>query len=280
MTLGVSFGGFPEAPLERVAELLGEVEVSKVEIAVGALTQQGRAPEATVKWLRERGVEVVCLSTQFPLNQADAPRSAVRRTQQQLADAIYLAGELGIGLVNSYSGASELADSERAVERYIERVRPCVRAAEKARVTLLIENQIDVASGNACRRVADVLRILRQFDSPSLRHTYDPANYYGAGEDPLGAFGALRPYIAHAHLKDVAVATAEMVAQRPNYKYWPFPERLMMAVPAGEGEAPVKQAYRLLAESGYKGYVCTEPFVEEEPLRRALTYLRGLGVPG
>jgi sugar phosphate isomerase/epimerase len=275
MTLGVSFGGFPETTVERIAELLGEVGVSKVEVAVGALTQQGRKPEATVKRLRERGVEVVCLSTQFPINQAEAPRHAQRR----LADAIYLAGELGVGLVNSYSGASELAEPERAVERYIERVKPCVRAAEKAGVTLLIENQIDVAPGNACRRVADMLRILRQFDSPSLRHTYDPANYYGAGEDPLAAFGGLRPYMAHAHLKDVAVATPEMVQQHPNYKYWPFPERPMMAVPAGEGEAPVQEAYRLLADSGYEGHVCTEPFVEEEPLRRAVTYLRALGVP-
>ena len=276
MTLGVSFGGFPETPVERIAELLAAVGVTKTEVAVGALSQAGRRPQQTVEWLRARGLEVICLSTQYRLNADRAPEQA----QQALIAALRLAGELGIGLVNSYSGASEIEDPERAVRRYLERLEPCVSAAEKAGVRLLIENQIDVAAGNASRRAADVLRLMRHFESPWLRHTYDPANYYGAGDDPLALFDALRPYMAHAHLKDVALATPQMLAAHPDYKHWPFPVRPMMAVPAGEGEAPVAEAYRLLAESGYEGYVCTEPFIEEEPLRRAVTYLRGLGVAG
>ena len=274
MVLGVSFGGFPDTPIGRIAELLVAVGVCKVEIAVGALSEAGPAPKENLKLLRDQGVEVVCLSTQFPINAGGEAHGA----QAALCGALRLAAEVGITRVNSYSGQSELEDGERAVSRYLERVGPCVREAERAGVTLLIENQIDVAPGNACRTVGGVLRVLRHFDSPSLRHTYDPANYYGAGEDALGRFAELRPFIGHAHLKDVTVATPGLVEAHPRYRHWPFPERPMMAVPAGEGEGPVDEAYRLLHESGYAGVVCTEPFVEEEPLRRAVEHLRGLGV--
>jgi len=276
MILSVSFGGWPETPLEQIAELLNAVEVRNVEVVAAALTQGGRRPQQGQQWLRDHGVEVIALSTQYPINKGEDAREA----QQSLIAAIHLAAELGIGRVNSYSGASDLEDNQQAVARYLERMEPCVRAAEAARVPLMLENQIDVSPGNACARAAHVLRILRHFDSPWLRHTYDPANYYGVGDDPIAAFPDLRPYIAYCHLKDVALATPEMIERHPRFRHWDFPVRPMMAVPAGEGESPLAEAHRLLTESAYEGYASNEPFVELGPLRRSVTHLRRLGVRG
>ena len=99
MRLGVSFGGFPETSLEDIASLLAAVGVDYVEMAVGGLGRTGQDARQNLQWLGDRGLEVVCLSTQFPLNQG----SEAKEAQQSLISAIRLAADLGIPLVNSYS---------------------------------------------------------------------------------------------------------------------------------------------------------------------------------
>jgi 3-oxoisoapionate decarboxylase len=75
-----------------------------------------------------------------------------------------------------------------------------LRAAEKAGITLAIENHQDADS--------DTLEgICRTFNSASVGVTLDAGNPLAVGEDPLEFAGRLLPYIADVHLKDYRMIT-------------------------------------------------------------------------
>ncbi|HUZ17788.1 MAG TPA: TIM barrel protein [Spirochaetia bacterium] len=79
-------------------------------------------------------------------------------------------------------------------------IRKNLRAAEKAGVTLAIENHQDADS--------DTLEeICRTFNSASVGVTLDAGNPLAVGEDPLEFAGRLLPYIADVHLKDYRMIT-------------------------------------------------------------------------
>lgn len=90
---------------------------------------------------------------------------------------------------------------------------------------------------------------------PGLGLVFDTANMLPHGDDTLAYYEALKEYIVHVHLKDVALSEAPRSL---------FPDeraadgRRMRCVPFGEGVIPVKEIYHRMLADGYTGHFAIE----------------------
>lgn len=84
---------------------------------------------------------------------------------------------------------------------------------------------------------------------------FDTANMLPHGDDTLAYYEALKDYIVHVHLKDVALNEAPGSL---------FPDeraadgRRMRCVPFGEGVIPVREVYQRMLSDGYAGRFAIE----------------------
>jgi sugar phosphate isomerase/epimerase len=117
------------------------------------------------------------------------------------------------------------------------------------------------------QETADLLRkTLDDLKSPNLKVNFDPANMllYDMG-DPLRAVEILGPDIRSVHVKD---------ANRPTVKGQWGEE-----VPLGQGQANIKAFVKTLQRVGYRGPLCIEREVGDQPTRvkdiaHGIKYLR------
>jgi len=89
-----------------------------------------------------------------------------------------------------------------------------------------------------------VAAVLDQVDSSHVAALWDSQHPYRAGETAEEVIALLGPRIRHVHVKD---------ARHPARPDDPWPLVLL-----GEGDVPVAEQLRLLAQSGYDGYVAVE----------------------
>jgi len=115
------------------------------------------------------------------------------------------------------------------------------REAERAEVTLALEN-VRSCWGDSGHNTGT---ILRQVDSPWLQVIWDPANGFVCGEEDVATgYEAVRPFVAHVHLKDAVLEDAESGLTR-----W---ERI------GAGQVDLQGQLERLAADGYSGCVSVE----------------------
>jgi len=99
------------------------------------------------------------------------------------------------------------------------------------------ENGDDIY-GNTPKRC---LEILESINSPYLRSTFDPANFIMAGVEPYReAFSKLIKYIEYFHIKDAR-----------------FSDKVI--VPAGEGDAEIREILKKLKKRNFDGFLSLEP---------------------
>jgi sugar phosphate isomerase/epimerase len=110
-------------------------------------------------------------------------------------------------------------------------------AAERAGVTLLLENETKVY-GETPQRCID---IFESVGSESLRATCDPANFVHAGYAPFtDAYPVIRPYLVHLQIKDCEPDGSANV-------------------PAGQGAGQIPETLAALRDSGFDGVFSLEP---------------------
>ncbi len=125
--------------------------------------------------------------------------------------------------------------------------RPC-QVAERAGVTLLLENEHACTLGTG----AETARMVERIGSPALKMLWDPGNAYMAGETPFPAgWAAVAGHVAHVHVKD-----ARAVSGGP-------PEWACV----GDGDIDYPGQFAALRAAGYDGVVSLE------------THWRGAGDP-
>lgn len=114
-------------------------------------------------------------------------------------------------------------------------------AAQDAGVVLALEN-VRSCWGNSGHNTA---LIAKRVNSPWLKVIWDPANAWVCGEEDLEAgYQAIRPYLAHVHLKDAALEDADSGLTR-----W---ERM------GDGEVDLAGQLAALRRDGYDGCLSVE----------------------
>ena len=99
----------------------------------------------------------------------------------------------------------------------------------------------------------DCLRLLRAVDGLGL--VFDTANMLSHGDDPVSAYEALKEYIVHVHLKDVALKDMQRGGV---YLERCKDGRVMQCVVWGKGVIPIDELCQRLISDGYSGLFAIE----------------------
>jgi sugar phosphate isomerase/epimerase len=130
---------------------------------------------------------------------------------------------------------------EDTLDRIAEGLRLACQVAEAEQVVLGLEN-VRSCWGNSGENTA---RILARVDTSRLRAIWDPGNAFVSGETAYpDGYEAIRPFIAHVHVKDAALRDAAT-----GLTSWEA---------IGAGEIDYAAQLHALARDGYRGVVSLE----------------------
>jgi sugar phosphate isomerase/epimerase len=153
------------------------------------------------------------------------------------AQAVKLAGELGIRTITSHIGFVPAANDSKYATT-LSRVRELAQLFKDGSIDLLMETGQEPAH--------ELRQFLTDLAAPNVHINFDPANMilYGAG-NPIEAVKTLGPHIRHVHVKD-AVASAQ-----PG-------EQWGEEVPFGTGQVGAADFLSALKHAGYRGPLAIE----------------------
>jgi sugar phosphate isomerase/epimerase len=131
----------------------------------------------------------------------------------------------------------------------LRRLRELTRIAESEGVVLAHEN----CSGCGAESPADMLELLLAINSPAFRMAFDTGNqtaHHGYDNPDLAweYYQAVRPYIAHVHIKDNN----------------PGPGGEAIHCMPGEGRSQVRRIVKDLVATGYDGFISIEPHIKAQ----------------
>jgi sugar phosphate isomerase/epimerase len=229
----------------RDAELRGLWGTNVMELS-GAQRERAR------KALEQRGMRVCSIASPifkcslYPDTVDTGPgplHLAQERTlDQQLAlveRAIELCRYFNTSLVRIFAFWRRAELTEAVRQDVVTALSPAVRLAQEAGIVLGLENEHACLLGTG----AETARVLRAVASPHLRAIWDPGNAFFLGEEPFpGGYEAVRPFLAHVHVKDAAAGADG----RPGWAV------------VGEGEIDFAGQFCALVRDGYQGFVSLE----------------------
>jgi sugar phosphate isomerase/epimerase len=189
--------------------------------------------------LRPEGAEAdggpLHLATERPLSQQ----------LSLLEHAVELCRYFNTDLIRVFSFWKQGEVTAELVREIVAAIEPGVRLAERAGVVLGLENEHACILGTG----AEAAQALAALESTSFRAVWDPGNAFFAGERPYpDGFEAIRPYLAHVHVKDAAMG----------------PDGASRWTVVGEGEIDYPGQIAALIEGGYTGPLSLETHYKPE----------------
>ena len=200
---------------------------------------------------------MVCLAgyTDFT---AGADRAGIPNVEIQacyVAELARLARDLGTDMVRIFTGYERpdiLFDRQYAM--VVEGLKLAGQKATEYGVTLAVQNHHDIASGH------DMMHwLLTEVNLPNVKAAFDawsPALQGLNSQEIRAAVLKMGPFIVHT--------TAAQYVRLPRYQYqdnlinFVEQERLIRAVPMGEGIIDYETFFNALKEVGYRGYIAYE----------------------
>ncbi len=156
---------------------------------------------------------------------------------ERLKRAMSLADVFGTKYIRIFSYYLPEESHPSYSKEVIRRIKEMTEISQKENIILLLENEDDIYGNTP----GSCLQILESINSPSLRFTFDPANFVMAGVKPYKeAFPKMLRYIEYLHIKDVRFSDKAVV-------------------PAGEGDAEIKEILEELKEKNFDGFLSLEP---------------------
>jgi sugar phosphate isomerase/epimerase len=256
------------ADLESALPVARELGLSRVELnSVGGKNVADLSPaerERARELIERAGMEVVvvgppcfkaCVLDGVPLARVGED-AAFREHLATLERAALAAHAFGAGMVRVFSFRRSPMEGlgnpsprlpgggaipEPILERIAVGLRMACDVAEAAGVTLVLEN-VRSCWGNSG---LNTRRILERIGSPHLKAIWDPGNDYVSGGVPYPeGYEAVKPYLAHVHVKDARVLDPDT-----GLTAWEC---------IGDGEASLAEQMAALVRDGYDGVVSLE----------------------
>ncbi len=245
MKLSFSSVAFPERPLREVARIAESVGARGVELRTFgsgstefACDPALSAPAKTARLFADAGVAISCISTSCRFDEPVSPPVIGRvfgDTEKQVRAARYaidLAEALGAAFVRVFGfespGGVLLESTTRMV---VERLGKVADHARNRGVKVLLEN------GGSYQTAADLAGVIDRVGSPLLGAAYNVAVAAAAGEEPGHGFNVLGDNLWNVKLKDFRGALPCVL---------------------GQGDAPCREAVRVLSDGGYQGWLTYE----------------------
>jgi sugar phosphate isomerase/epimerase len=208
-----------------------------------------------------RGLDIAVVDFKADLIQADD--AAAEEAARLLERTVHVCERIGVPRLNGFTGflagpdpsrfsenGSALATDED-YERCADRLRPVVRVAEEAGLSLTLEIHMNTIHDT----VAAALRLLNLVDRPALLAAPDPGNMFATSESDRNpaALQPLQERIGLVHLKNCALRGGE-------YDY---------SVGLSDGHVDILQYLRQFHALGYTGPFCIEYVGHGDPHERA-----------
>ena len=221
-------------------------------------------PRALRKYLDRKGLRVSQIDGSFPMMGPDGSAFGVQYAQQ----TIRFAAELDCPMVDTVDGGFEIPGSSRDEVFRItcDNYRQILPWAEDYDVIVNVEPH-----GPYTTDIEFMERLFKYFDSPHLRLNMDTGNTFIAGLDPVEYLVRLRPYLSHAHIKDVSAGLAAAV--RGEDTGIAVSE---IAVGGGVNADNIKRCMALLKETDWHGCLSIECYGSDQNTRASIEFMRGL----
>lgn len=124
--------------------------------------------------------------------------------------------------------------------------------AEKKGIKTMVENH-----GYFCQEALRVEKLVNAVGSPNFGLLLDMGNFLCADDSPELAFGRLASFAKHVHAKDFHIKSGSEPSPGRGFFTSRAGNYLRGSI-IGHGNVPVYQCLRILAASGYDGYVSIE----------------------
>jgi sugar phosphate isomerase/epimerase len=205
----------------------GEMDLTK------ATPFTGSRLAATKHNLQDRNLAIPCLDTSCRFDEEAALSHAVDEGKRH----IDLAAELNAPYIRVFGDTiPENESREKIIERVINGLMTLAGYAERTNVQVLLESHGDFAR---MQNLQDVLQVIHH---PQVGVLWDVHHPYRFFSEPLAdTYEKLKGRIRHVHLKD-------SIPSNEGVRY----------CLVGQGDVPVEEVLRLLANGGYKGWLSFE----------------------
>jgi sugar phosphate isomerase/epimerase len=180
---------------------------------------------------------------------------AIRR--EHTKRALTLAHELGAPSITTEPGGRLTSEQSRkqGMQIFYDELMPCVDAAEKLQVNLLIEPEPDLL----IEKFDQYLEFMTRIDSPRVGLNFDIGHAFCVGEDPQHWVARMQPHTRHYHFEDIADT------------------RVHRHLIPGRGAIDFDATLRAIAATGYDGWLTVElyPYIDspDDAAREAHAYM-------
>lgn len=261
--IAISGTEFPQGtPISDILDMAVRLQVQRLELWLPQNFEMANLPRLR-RTVAERGLRAVVISTWTQLNLPGdvSPRQAL------IGQSIEAAQELEAPLVNTYFGRNLARRPQEALEAYALAIEPCLKKAEKAGVTIVLENEFDPQGNDPSRRAANVKALVEMVGPPHFRANCDPANFHIAGEEAYPrAYQAVKSLIAYVHVKDPLRYDPAVHGPREAQKLFRDVGEEFICTDLGKGAVNWAGVLDALVEDDYQGYFGFEPHVPMERL--------------
>jgi len=244
VSLGWAGNSLPQV-MDEIAAMGGEcIEINgRSGLHAGLILDAGSAGQVR-GWAAAAGLSISAVSGYCDFAQTD--QAALAREVERLLVACRVASTLGVGIVRAFSGDLKPGLTLDAAWPWLAAgMREAARQAEPLGVMLAIENH-----GRLLNDGPALARLIREVAASNVGVTLDTGNFAWAGHGPSQVqadLEAVLPHIVSVHVKDGV--WREAVGSAP---------AVFEFVPAGDGQLPLADWLKALADRGYQGAVCSE----------------------
>jgi len=256
----------------KAFEVAVEHGIGFLEVWQGWTWQGQDIVKAAPDW-KAAGVNVACVSSWSQLNK-------LAEVQERILATIETAAAVGAPFVNTYYGINEDLSDEDALDVYRERIGPALELARKLGVTVLLENEFDTEPSPTGRheftgRARNCLKLFQAIDADNFGLTYDPCNFYIAGEEGFPfAYELLKKHIRYVHVKNACLHDDGLYGPKAQGAH---ASGECLYVPGPDGAVNLSGLLDRLHGDGYDGFLCLEPHDTRDlpgNIRKTLEFVR------
>lgn len=193
-------------------EIYAEIRDAGIEfLDISSIDFQFGGEAAVLNALRETGLRCSCYLAFIaaPQTSLSGNEEAVRQGMAAVDQTIRLGADVMMFVPAGYQEAVAVMSRDELAKSFASVLRPVVEYASGRGITVGIEDaphrEFPMCSEAELRYLLEAV--------PGLKLVFDTGNMVFAGEEPVGYYKHLAPYMVHGHLKDVEKAKDGSIAE-------------------------------------------------------------------
>lgn len=206
-----------------------------MDITKGPDFNSSESIAASMKILKDKKLKIVCLGASASMHYADEAKR--KSNLDEAKSLIDLAQKINCPYIRVFPDKlPKDQDRSATIQLIINGLKELGDYAKGTNVSVLMETHGDVV------KTDDLLYIMKNAGGPHVGLVWDICNMWSiTQETPSFVYGKLKPYIKHTHFRDARIVNGSE-----------------QSALLGQGEAPVKEAVRLLEKDNYQGFYSFE----------------------